>query len=40
LLNSKALTNIQSICLVAIIVLAAVGSAAYIFLNGEEESLL
>jgi branched-chain amino acid transport system substrate-binding protein len=38
LLDSKALTKIQSIWLVAIIVVAAVGGAAYIFLNGEEES--
>ena len=38
-LNSKALTKIQSVVLVAIIVVAAVGGvAAYIFLNDQEQS--
>ena len=38
MLYSKALTQIQSIWLVAIIVVAATVGAAYIFLNGENQS--
>ena len=36
--NSEALTKIQSIVLIAVIIVAVVGSAAYVFLNGEDQS--
>ncbi|MEJ2242761.1 MAG: ABC transporter substrate-binding protein [Candidatus Bathyarchaeota archaeon] len=38
MLNSKAVTRIQSIILIAIIVVATFGGLAYIFLNGENRS--
>jgi branched-chain amino acid transport system substrate-binding protein len=38
LLDSKALTKIQSIILIAIIIVAAVGGAAYVLLGGESPS--
>ena len=37
--DSEALTKIQSLILITVIVVATVGGAAYIFLNGEDESL-